>query len=97
MALSREDVKHVASLVRIAVTDAEVEVLQHQLSNTLEQFESLKELNTDAVQPTSHAVPLSSVMREDKSRDPMPKQDVLKNAPMIEGDFIRVRVVLEES
>ena len=97
MALSREEVKHVASLVRIAVTEEEVTKLQHDLSNILQQFESLKDLKTDQVQPTSHAVPLASVMREDTSRPSMPKDDVLKNAPQKEGEFIRVRVVLEES
>ena len=97
MGLSREEVIHVAALCKIAVTDQEVELLQNQLSNTLEQFESLKELNTEHVQPTSSVVPLVSVMREDKARDPLPKEAILQNAPHKEGDFIRVHVVLEES
>ena len=97
MRLSREEVIHVASLVKIAVTEQEIEKLQTQLSDTLEQFESLKELNTEHVQPTSQVVPLTSVMREDTPRDPLPKEAVLQNAPRKEGDFIRVRVVLEES
>lgn len=96
MPLSREDVVHVATLCRIALTDQEVEVMRGQLSDILAQFESLKELDTTSVQPTSHAVPLSSVMRDDEPRPASPKEEVLRNAPTREGDFFRTRVVLEE-
>jgi aspartyl-tRNA(Asn)/glutamyl-tRNA(Gln) amidotransferase subunit C len=94
--LSREDVIHVATLCRVALTDQEVEVLRGQLSDILDQFDVLKELDTHDVTPTSHAVPLASVMREDEPRPAFPKDEVLRNAPAREGDFFRTRVVLEE-
>jgi len=96
MPLSREDVIHVATLCRIALTDQEVEVLRGQLSDILGQFESLAKLDTAGVLPTSHAVPLASVMREDESHPASPRDEVLRNAPAREGDFFRTRVVLEE-
>ncbi|MSQ11572.1 MAG: Asp-tRNA(Asn)/Glu-tRNA(Gln) amidotransferase subunit GatC [Dehalococcoidia bacterium] len=97
MPLTKQDVIHVATLCRIALTPAEVEQLSTQLSNILEQFEVLKELDTAGVPPTSTALPLVSVMRDDEPRDASPKEDVLQNAPARQGDFFSVRLVLEES
>ncbi|MBI2935633.1 MAG: Asp-tRNA(Asn)/Glu-tRNA(Gln) amidotransferase subunit GatC [Chloroflexi bacterium] len=97
MALSREEVLHIAILCRIALSEEEIELLRDQLSNILEQFEALKELDTGDVPPTSHSVALASVMREDQAKDPFPKEETLANAPLREGDFFRVHLVLEES
>jgi aspartyl-tRNA(Asn)/glutamyl-tRNA(Gln) amidotransferase subunit C len=97
VALTREQVLHIASLVRIALTEPEVERLREQLSDILEQFEALRELDTASIQPTTSVLPLASVMREDEPRPAYPKDEILANAPAREGDFFRVRVVLEES
>ncbi|MFN3974283.1 MAG: Asp-tRNA(Asn)/Glu-tRNA(Gln) amidotransferase subunit GatC [Dehalococcoidia bacterium] len=97
MPLSREEVLHVATLCRIGLTQEEVERLRAQLSNILEQFEVLKQIDTTEVPPTSHSVALASVMRPDKPRPPFPKEEILRNAPRREGDFFRVPLVLEES
>ena len=97
MALSRDEVLHVALLCRIALSDAEVEQLQGQLSDILGQFEVLAELDTAEVPPTGHSVPLTTVTRQDDARPATPKEDVLANAPRREGDYFRVLPVLEES
>ena len=63
MALSRTEVLQIATLARIALTDEEVELFREQLSEILDQFEALKELDTSGVPPTGHAVDLQAVMR----------------------------------
>ena len=97
MALSRDEVMHVALLCRIALSEAEVERLQGELSDILGQFEALGELDTADVPPTGHSVPLTTVTRGDDARPATPKEDVLANAPRREGDYFRVLPVLEES
>ena len=96
MALERADIEHIAALARIGLTDAELETFGEQLSNILAQFEVLKQLDTSAVVPTGHAVELDTVMREDIPQSPLKPEDTLRNAPRREGDFFRVKAVLEE-
>lgn len=97
MPLSREEVLHIATLCRVALIEEEVERFQTQLSNILEQFEVLKELDTADVPPTGHSVALSNVMREDNPGNSFPQEQVLANAPLREGEFFRVLLVLEGS
>lgn len=96
MPLSREEVQHIATLCRIALSEEELERMRTQLSNILEQFEVLKEVDTRGVPPTGHSVALESVMRDDTPRDSFPRDDILANAPRREGDFFLVNAVLEE-
>ena len=96
MPLERSQVEHIASLARIGLTEAEIEMFGEQLSQILEQFEVLNELDTTGVTPTGHAGGLQTVMREDLAEDSLDSEDVLKNAPRREGDFFRVNAVLEE-
>ena len=96
MALSREEVQHLADIYHIYLSDDEVEVMREQLASILEQFQVLSELNTDDVDPTSHAVPLSTVMREDVAQEPYSTEQVLSNAPDTYGQYFQVRTVLEE-
>ena len=96
MPLERSQVEHIASLARIGLTEDEIEMFGEQLSQILEQFEVLNELDTTGVTPTGHASGLQSVMRDDLAEDSLDSEDVLKNAPRREGDFFRVNAVLEE-
>ena len=96
MPLTREEVLHIATLCRIGLSEEEVEHFRRQLSHILEQFEVLKQVDTEGVEPTSHAVPLDSVMREDEPSPSFPREEVLANAPRREDDFFRVNLVLEE-
>lgn len=95
MKLSKEEVRHLAILARVGMTDEDIEKLQGQLSNILDNFQVLQEVDTSSVQPTGHAANVNTVMREDEPRPSAPKEDVLANAPRREDDFVRVKAVLE--
>ena len=96
MPLSRDEVQHIATLCRIALSEEELERMRSQLSHILEQFEVLKQVDTEGVPPTGHSVALESVMREDEPRDSFDREETLANAPRREGDFFQVNIVLEE-
>ena len=99
MALDQDLVRHIAALARIGLTEEELEMFREQLSHILEQFGVLGELDTTGVTPTGHAVELpqqSGVMREDVAADSLDPEEVLHNAPLREGEFFRVKAVLEE-
>ena len=96
MELDRAQVEHIAALARIDLTDEEVESFGQQLSQILEQFEILRQLDTTGVSPTGHAADLNTVTREDVTQDCLLPEDVLSNAPRREGEFFRVKAVLEE-
>ena len=99
MPLDTALVQHIAALARIALTEEELETLREQLSHILEQFEVLGELDDTGLTPTGGAGELphgSGVMREDVASDSLDPAEVLQNAPRREGEFFRVKVVLEE-
>ena len=96
MELTRQEVEHIAALCRIKLDEADVERFRTQLSNILQTFDVLKKVDTRGVEATGHAVDLNSVMRDDEPRPSLDKEDVLRNAPRREGDYFRVRVILEE-
>ncbi len=96
MKLSREEVLHIARLARLGLTEAEITRLSEQLSNLLEHFQVLQQVDTEGIPPTAQSVALQSVMRDDVVSPSLPPEDVLANAPRREGDCFRVRAVLEE-
>ena len=93
--LTPDEVRHIAQLARIRVTDEDVDRFQVQLSNILEQFTKLDELDTSEVPATRHTLPLHNVMRDDEPRDSLTPDDAMLNAPAQEGGYFRVRAVLE--
>ena len=96
MRITSEEIRHLATLVRIGMTDENVERMRDEMSNILESFDVLERVNTEAVEPTGHSVDLDTVMRADEVTNSSPVDDVLANAPSTEDSFIRVRAVLEE-
>lgn len=96
MALDRKEVERIAALVRISLTNDEMEALGEELSDILEQFQALSELDTSGVPPTAHPVQLESVMRDDDAAGSLEPEEVLRNAPRRDGDLFRVKPVLEE-
>ncbi len=96
MPLSREEVLHIAKLARVGLTDADVERFQEQLSQILDHFDVLRQIDTEGVPPTSHTLPLEGVTSADLPQPSMPKEDVLANAPLEHEGYLRVRAVLEE-
>jgi len=95
MKLSREEVLHIARLARVGLTEEEINRLSEQLSNILENFEMLQQVDTSDVPPTAQSIALQSVMRDDEAAASLPPGDILANAPRREGDCFRVRAVLE--
>jgi len=95
MKLSREEVLHIALLARLGLTEAEVDRLREQLSNILESFEVLQQVDTSNVPPTAQSIPLQNVMRGDEAAPSLPQSEILANAPRKDEDFFRVKAVLE--
>ena len=95
MKLSREEVLHIARLARVGVTDEEVGRMSEQLSHILESFQALQGVDTEGVPPTAQPNELRNVIKADKTRPSLPQEEALANAPAREGEFIRVRAVLE--
>ena len=94
--ISRQDVEHVARLARLALSDAELERMREQLSGILAYIDTLRALDTAGVEPTSHAVPLVNVMREDEPRPCLDQADALANAPDRSDAFFRVPRIIED-
>lgn len=96
MKLSREEVLHIAALARVGVDEADVEELSEKLSNILENFRALEHVDTNDIPPTAQSIALKSVMREDEVAPSLPAADVLANAPLREGEFFKIKAVLED-
>ena len=96
MKISREEVLHIALLARLGLTEEEVDKLSEQLSNILENFEILQQVDTTDVPPTTQSIALQNVVSDDSTAPSLPSSEVLANAPQKEGDLFRVRAVLEE-
>jgi aspartyl-tRNA(Asn)/glutamyl-tRNA(Gln) amidotransferase subunit C len=90
MAISRDEVLHVARLARLALTDEEVERLGEQLNAILEAVGKVGELDLEGVEPTAHPLDLVNVWAEDEPRPSLPLEEALANAPQREGGFFRV-------
>jgi len=95
MALTSEEVLHIARLARIALTADDVQRFTAQLSGILDHFAALSAVDTENVEPTAHPLPLSNVMRADLVAPSLSQADALANAPLAEDGYVRVRAVLE--
>ena len=95
MGLTREEVLHIARLARVGLSEDDVARFQEQLSEILDHFDILRQLDTESVPPTSHTLDLQDVTSADEIRDSLPRQEILANAPIPEEGFFRVRAVLE--
>ncbi len=95
MALTREQVLHIAKLARVGMTETDIEVMREQLSHSREQWAARRQIKTDDVPPTGHGFAVQNVMRPDEVQPSYPLEEVLANAPAREDDFFRVRAVLE--
>ncbi|MED3662484.1 Asp-tRNA(Asn)/Glu-tRNA(Gln) amidotransferase subunit GatC [Ureibacillus sp. FSL K6-8385] len=94
--LTKEEVKHVAHLARLALTDEEVEKFTEQLGAITEYVQTLNELDTTNVEPTSHVLPIVNVMREDVAEKGLDLEKVLLNVKEHENGLVKVPPILEE-
>ena len=90
MAISREEVLHVARLARLELTDDEVGRFTEQLSAILEAVAKVAELDLSDVEPTAHPLDLVNVWAEDEPRPSLPQDEALANAPDRHGGFFKV-------
>ena len=91
-----QDVEHVARLARLALSDVERTRMREQLSAILAYIDKLKAIDVEGVEPTSHAVPLVNVMRDDEPEPCLPQAEALANAPDPVGEFFRVPRIIED-
>jgi len=96
MHLTTEEVRHVAELAKLALTDAEVEEYTQQLSAILDYADLLSAVDTSDVPPTPYILPLQNVMRADEPAPSLTNEEALANAPDSEDGFFRVRAVFED-
>lgn len=94
--ITPDDVRHVAKLARLDVTDDEVALFAGQLAAVLEHAEDVEALDTAGVPPTAHPLPLVNVLRDDVPRDGVDRDEVLAMAPAAEGGRFRVPRILGE-
>jgi aspartyl-tRNA(Asn)/glutamyl-tRNA(Gln) amidotransferase subunit C len=96
MAITIQDVEHIAKLAKLEFTDAEKEKFTHQLNQILEYMDQLNSLDTSTVEPLSHVIELSNVFRKDEVKSGVSTEEALKNAPEKNEQFFKVPKVIGE-
>ena len=97
MPLSREQVRHVAQLARIALEPGDEEFYADQLSGILSHIDRLQQLDTEDIPPTAQVVEVASRLRDDEPRPCLSQEDALANAPASVNGFFRVPAIQEEA
>ena len=95
MSLTADEVRWVAKLARLQLSDADLETMTRQLGAIVYYVNQLQQVNTDGVEPLNHALPVHNVFRDDEPRPSLPVDAALANAPDLRGDFYGVPAVLE--
>jgi len=95
MKITKREVDHVAVLARLDLSENEKDTLTEQLSNILTYVDKLNELDTTGVEPTSHVLDISNVMREDAPAQSLPQERALANAPDKAAGHYKVPKIIE--
>ncbi len=95
-AITRTDVEHLARLARIALTDPELDALAGQLDVILDAVGRVQEVAADDIPPTSHAVPVTNVLRSDQPVPCLTAEQALAAAPAVEDQRFRVPRILDQ-
>jgi len=95
--IDEAQVRKVAKLSRLDLTDAEVEEFTGQLSAILDYVEKMNELDTEKVEPLAHCLPINNVFRDDVAGESLGTEKTLANAPQRDGEFFKVPKILDES
>lgn len=94
MALNREEVRKVALLARLELTDDEIDSQAVHLNDLLQRFETLQEIDVSGVEPTSHSMPMTNILRDDVLQESLTRESALANAPEArDGCFVVPRIV----
>lgn len=94
--ITMQEVEHVARLARLELSGAEKERMRRELDGILSYIDKLRALDTTGVEPTSHAVPLTNVLRDDVEKPSLPRDEMLANAPDRNRELFRVPRIIEE-
>ena len=94
--LTKEEILHIATLARIGVSEKDVEKYQHDLSEILDYFKKLDEVNVDGIEPIGHITGMENVYRTDRQVDfgDLGKQAIMQNAPEQKDGYVKVKSVL---
>jgi aspartyl-tRNA(Asn)/glutamyl-tRNA(Gln) amidotransferase subunit C len=95
--ISLDEVRHVARLARLELSDDELTALQGELSSLLDHVERIRLLDTEGVPPTAHPLPMSNVFRADEPRPCLDRDEVLAGAPAVEDHRFLVPRILGEA
>jgi len=95
--IDQVQVRKVAKLARLQLSDEEVAEFTGQLSAIIEYVEKMNELDTGEVEPLAHCLPVSNVFRDDVVKESLGTEKVLANAPQRDGDFFKVPKILDDS
>ena len=95
MPITREEVRRIALLARLSLTESEEAEMTGQLDHILEHFQRLNDLDTEAVEPTAHIAPIETPFRDDVVANRPNTDELLANAPARDGNFFRVPKIIE--
>ena len=94
MKITKDQVLHVADLARLDLDEASIDKFAGQIGNILEYVAKLNEVDTEGIRPTSHAISITNVFREDQQRQPLDCEKALANAPEKEdGNFVVPKII----
>lgn len=96
MSVNKNQVEQIAKLARLKFDENEIENLTKDMNKILDYMDQLNELDTDNIEPLSHPLDLSNVMREDKLKESISRDDVFKNAPSHNEEFFKVPKVINK-
>ena len=94
--IDEAQVRKVAKLARLELSEAEVKEFTGQLSAIIDYVERMNELNTGGIEPLAHCLPINNVFREDIVKESLGTEKTLANAPQRDGAFFKVPKILEE-
>lgn len=95
MPLTPQEVDHIAELARLSLSTEEKDRYREQLSAILDYADRLRALDTSGIPPTSSVLPARSVLRNDEARPGLSREELLRNAPVVENNQFRVPPILE--
>jgi len=95
MSITREEVKHIAKLSRLELTNQELEKYTNDLSNIVSFANELLDINVEGVKPTAHVLDIKNVFREDEVEASFDREEILKNAPSKSAGCVSVPKVVE--
>ena len=95
--IDKSQVKKVAKLARLELSEAEIEEFAGQLNAIIDYVERMNKLNTEGAEPMAHCLPVSNVFRDDVIKESLGTEKTLANAPQSDGPFFKVPKILEES